>query len=426
MFFYGSMTYFQSFTSFLVVILRLSWTGVSASEQCIAKTIGKPVTNKALINHVIRTPRATSEKVCELHCFMESECESYNFGPKESGGYVCELSDSDSIRDPLDWITKQGFVYAETKNPCREFQCPVNSRCQSDFEHNTQQCVCGAGFTGNNCEADVDECTQGVDECHVNATCNNTEGSYNCTCKDGFTGDGLSCQVRQGWNSLWPGHSCKSIMDSGHSRGDGEYWIAPEGNGNPISVYCDMTTEGGGWLLIYNVEINGSSAPTTLNIKTSYRGISHYNNSNMVLATTALNELRTHLSFTQLRFHCNKQITPRSFHVMTVPDSRGEAVVQYYSRQTDVQPDACGSFVTLDGDNSVLAGDCARWGTENGARFVGKWGKTGDRELYDYTAHIYPYQNWATNPFRAVPRWECDDFYNRAVTHGDFWKIYIR
>lgn len=46
---------------------------------------------------------------------MESECESYNFGPKEGGGHVCELSDSDSIRDPLDWITKQGFVYAETK-----------------------------------------------------------------------------------------------------------------------------------------------------------------------------------------------------------------------------------------------------------------------------------------------------------------------
>ncbi len=111
---------------------------------------------------------------------------------------------------------------------------------------------------------------------------------------------------------------------------------------------------------------------------------------------------------------------------MTVPDSRGEAVVQYYSRQRDVQPDACGSFVTLDGDNSVLAGDCARWGIENGDRYVGKWGKTGDRELYDYTAHIYPYQNWATNPFRPVPRWECDDYYNKAVTQGDFWKIYIR
>ena len=42
-----------------------------------------------------------------------------------------------------------------------------------------------------------------------------------------------------------PGLSCKQILDSGDSRGDGEYWIDPENNGNPLQVYCDMTTDGG-------------------------------------------------------------------------------------------------------------------------------------------------------------------------------------
>ena len=40
---------------------------------------------------------------------------------------------------------------------------------------------------------DVDECTTGTHNCHVNATCNNTKGSYECDCKDGYNGDGQIC-----------------------------------------------------------------------------------------------------------------------------------------------------------------------------------------------------------------------------------------
>ena len=46
----------------------------------------------------------------------------------------------------------------------------------------------------------------------------------------------------------------------------------------------------------------------------------------MVLTKTAMNELRTHLSFTQLRFHCSKN-NGRTFHVTTANNSAGEAVV---------------------------------------------------------------------------------------------------
>ena len=84
-----------------------------------------------------------------------------------------------------------------------------------------------------------------------------------------------------------------------------------------------------------------------------------------------MKELRTHLSFTQLRFHCSKQ-QGRTFHVTTVTNSSGEAVVQYFSGQTDVQPDACGSFVRMENDNSRLAGVCHQWGYQDGVHNVGK------------------------------------------------------
>ena len=51
--------------------------------------------------------------------------------------------------------------------------------------------------------------------------------------------------VPKGWYSSYPGHSCKDIYDSGDARGDGEYWIDPEKNGNPLKVFCDMTRAGG-------------------------------------------------------------------------------------------------------------------------------------------------------------------------------------
>ncbi len=41
--------------------------------------------------------------------------------------------------------------------------------------------------------SDIDECALGTAECDPNADCVNTIGSYNCTCRDGYFGNGSLC-----------------------------------------------------------------------------------------------------------------------------------------------------------------------------------------------------------------------------------------
>ena len=39
----------------------------------------------------------------------------------------------------------------------------------------------------------MDECADKTHDCDMNADCNNTLGSYECSCKDGYHGNGTNC-----------------------------------------------------------------------------------------------------------------------------------------------------------------------------------------------------------------------------------------
>ena len=42
--------------------------------------------------------------------------------------------------------------------------------------------------------SDLDECVINKHDCSSHADCGNTAGSYQCVCRPGFTGDGITCE----------------------------------------------------------------------------------------------------------------------------------------------------------------------------------------------------------------------------------------
>ena len=121
-------------------------------------------------------------KVCEdvNECLLDNDCDQSSVCTNSKRSYSCSC--------------KPGY-FGNGKTcqvgSCTEDVCSVNEECVSPTGID---CRCKNGFELDDTQicVDIDECAS-KDSCDENANCLNTDGSYECRCRQGFFGDGMSC-----------------------------------------------------------------------------------------------------------------------------------------------------------------------------------------------------------------------------------------
>ncbi|KAM7434374.1 hypothetical protein ABFA07_015548 [Porites harrisoni] len=236
----------------LLYLLSHIFIGV-VSERCIKGGSGESIYGWKLQGHIYKTMKANFGYECLLICRQDNRCQSFNWVISVN---MCEFSDRTKEARSEDFVPDPDrYYYRRDMNraPLGSFPELPAETCKeikaSEGEAASQKYWLSIIIPGfpvlAYCDMeteDIDECSAIPSVCDVNANCQNKVGSYLCTCKPGFVGDGKTCSRVQ------IVASCSDMKRIDNDVTDGTYNLTSLAW--KISVYCDMTSSGYGWTLI--------------------------------------------------------------------------------------------------------------------------------------------------------------------------------
>ena len=172
----------------------------NCTGQCEACDVGGSLGTCSAVDgapHGSRTACITDGSACGGSCngILRSAC-TYPGGATECRSVSC----SSQTQTNAAFCNGTGSCPSSTTTQCHPYQCgtsscrtscSVSGHCSATFECSGSTCQCPFGTSefGGVCVLD-NECTDGTNDCDVNASCMDLDPGWDCTCNSGYSGDG--------------------------------------------------------------------------------------------------------------------------------------------------------------------------------------------------------------------------------------------
>ena len=153
---------------------------------------------------------------------------------RAAGGGVEALGNT-HCDNHLQWCEDNGGCHPQATGSCinkMQSKPHCGGSCNAPWIGNGRSCSCPSGYfinsagdcvecpsgytslSGSTSCSNINECFDGTHTCDPNASCQDTDGSFNCFCNAGYEGDGFACSPCQtGYGSL-SGGTCQECDEN--------------------------------------------------------------------------------------------------------------------------------------------------------------------------------------------------------------------